>query len=327
MDPNQFDFLNMIRNRTALRIGLTMPDAGAGASGASPGTSGTNGTGAAGGGGGAGGSGAPAGGSGGNAAGAGGGAAGGGGGAPNPQDGPASEELFRMWMASRGHGPADADAGSGGSAGSGDGAAGAAGSNAPDPDGATDDAGTDKSKWTAEQWKADAEKWKGLSRKNESEARANRTAAKKLADLERAQMTVQEKLQADLAAAQAERDEARSTHLRIMSAASHELPADFVEFLGSGTEDEINARADKLSSVMERSIQTRVDEELLKLGFQRTDVPNGNGQGGTPGPFQRPTPGVYPGGLTPAGNGYGVPGQQQASQDDLFRDWVQGNRR
>jgi hypothetical protein len=233
-----------------------------------------------------------------------------------------------MWMESRGSGSSGGDAGgsagSGSSAGSGGSAGSGDGSNAPDP-GSGDD-NTDKSNWTAEQWRADAEKWKGLSRQNEREARANRTAARKLADMERSQMSEQQKLQADLAAAQAEAAEARETHFRLMAAATHDLPADFVEFLGSGTEEVINGRADKLASAMEGHVQSRVDAELLKLGFQRTDGPNnGNGQGGTPGPFQRPQPGIFPGGLIPAGNGAGGP--TQASQDDLFRDWVQSNRR
>lgn len=61
---------------------------------------------------------------------------------------------------------------------------------------------TDPEPATGTDWKAEAEKWKALSRKNEDQAKANAAAAKRLADIEAAQQTEQEKLTAAKEAAE-----------------------------------------------------------------------------------------------------------------------------
>src|SRR5262249_17427846 len=84
--------------------------------------------------------------------------------------------------------------------------------------------------------------WKAQSRKHERNARQNAGAAKELADLKASQMTEVERANHERDEAQRERDEARADHTRVMAAAAHDLPVELIDYLGGGTEEEINDR-------------------------------------------------------------------------------------
>jgi hypothetical protein len=152
-------------------------------------------------------------------------------------------------------------------------------------------------------WKAEAEKWKGLSRKNEQRAKDNSAAAKKLADIEQANMTEVEKANARAQAAEETAAASDQRYFRTMAAAKHDLPVELIEDLGSGTEEEIDARAERLANVIrERSGQ----------GSGPAPVNGGVGPQFRTG---RPVEALRPGGA-PAGNG------QPKNSNDLFRELI-----
>lgn len=162
-------------------------------------------------------------------------------------------------------------------------------------------------------------KWKELARKNERRAKENAAAAAKLKTIEQANMSEVEKAQAELRDAQRERDEARDMHARMMAAASHDLPVELIDFLGSGTEDEINERAELLVSSIEETA-TAIAEQMLseKIASGELIVANGNGRNGQP-PVQpgRPVESLRAG-SAPAGTA-------PATQEQWFRQLLHGS--
>ena len=100
---------------------------------------------------------------------------------------------------------------------------------------------------------SELERWKANSRKNERRARENAAAAKELAEIKKAGMSDAERLQAELAEATRERDEARTTHNRVMAAAAHDLPVELIDYIPSGTEDEMNDHAETIARVIQET--------------------------------------------------------------------------
>lgn len=94
---------------------------------------------------------------------------------------------------------------------------------------------------------AELEHWKTMARKQEQRAKENAAAAQRLAELEDAQKTEQQRLEDRAAAAEAERDTARQELTRLRMAARYGIGEDDLDLLGSGTDDEIEARAKRLS--------------------------------------------------------------------------------
>jgi len=123
--------------------------------------------------------------------------------------------------------------------------------------------------------RAEIAKWKGLSRQNETRAKANSAAAKELAEIKRAGMSELERAQAEAAEAIRERDEALGNHNRVMAAAAHNLPVEFIDLLGSGTEDEINERAELIAGVVERRAQEIAEQILNRNGINPQSAPLG----------------------------------------------------
>jgi hypothetical protein len=101
-----------------------------------------------------------------------------------------------------------------------------------------------------EQALKDAEKWKQLSRKNEARARENSTAADELKKIRDSQMSEQERLTAQLAEAQETAARERTERLRLVAAASYDLPAEALDLLRGSTEDEINENAERLAALI-----------------------------------------------------------------------------
>lgn len=158
-------------------------------------------------------------------------------------------------------------------------------------------------------WQADAEKWKGLSRKNEQRAKENAAAAKKLADIEQANMTEVEKANARAKAAEDAAALSDQRYFRTMAIATYDLPVELLEDLGSGTEEEIMGRAERLSNI------------LKSRDGQGVGAGQGQVNGGVGPQFRtgRPVESLRPGGA-PAGN------QAPQTPDDLFRGLIQQAR-
>lgn len=79
------------------------------------------------------------------------------------------------------------------------------------------------------------------------QAQHERDKAKaKIAEHEQAQLSEQEKLQARLAEAETQREAARSEALRFRIAAEHGITPEDIDLLGTGTEDEMTAKAKRL---------------------------------------------------------------------------------
>jgi peptidoglycan hydrolase CwlO-like protein len=80
----------------------------------------------------------------------------------------------------------------------------------------------------------------------------------KLADwdaLEQASKTEFERMQEDLGRTKRDAESARAEAVRFKAAATHGIPADHFDLLGSGTEDEITARAEKLAALLAAQAQ------------------------------------------------------------------------
>jgi len=141
-----------------------------------------------------------------------------------------------------------------------------------DPEGT----GTGQLAGTAEQGtgqETDGVDWKARARDWEKRAKANNKAAAELDEIKKSQMSELEKAQAEIAEAQRERDEARADHSRVMAAAAHDLPVELIDYLGSGTDEEINDRAEAIGGAIETRAQeiaeSRVQELLAQQGGGR----------------------------------------------------------
>jgi hypothetical protein len=154
--------------------------------------------------------------------------------------------------------------------------------------------------------------WKEMARKHEKRAKENAAAAARMKTLDQANMTEIEKAQAAQREAERERDEARDMHARMMAAAANDLPVELIDFLGSGTDEEINERAEMISSVIEETAQA-IAEQLIKdqiASGKLTESASRNG-GQTPGPGARPVESLRAG-SAPAGTA-------PATQEEWFR--------
>jgi|SRR5215472_7868562 len=163
--------------------------------------------------------------------------------------------------------------------------------------------------------------WKEQARKNERRAKENAAAAAKLKTIEQANMSELEKAQAAQRDAERERDEAKSVHARMMAAASHDLPVDLIDLLGTGTDEEINERAELLASCIEETAGA-IAEEMLKEKIASGELivaSNGNGRNGQPQvvpgrPVESLRAGSAPAGTAPA------------TQEQWFRQLLHGGQ-
>lgn len=108
-------------------------------------------------------------------------------------------------------------------------------------------------------WEAEATKWKSLARKHENqhlsalgfkskdEIDQLRAAAKKYAEFEDAQKTEIQRATERATGLETQLADMKAANARLMAAATHNIPPDLIELLGSGTDEEINARAEALA--------------------------------------------------------------------------------
>lgn len=111
--------------------------------------------------------------------------------------------------------------------------------------------------------------WKQKAREQEARAKSNADAAQRLAEIEDAQKTEHQRLADRQAQIERERDEARAEGLRYKAAATHGISQDYFDLLGSGDEEAIAARAERLGSLLKAASeidQLRAENEALRAG-------------------------------------------------------------
>src|SRR5215469_2108696 len=121
---------------------------------------------------------------------------------------------------------------------------------------------------------AELAKWKGQARKWEDRAKANSDAAARLKDIDQANMTELHKAQAAQKSAEDERDKAYAMHNRVMAAAAHNLPVEAIDYIPSGTEDEIMAHAETLAGIIDAAATEKANA-LLAANAGRNGMPMG----------------------------------------------------
>lgn len=108
-------------------------------------------------------------------------------------------------------------------------------------------------------WEAEAAKWKAMSRKHEAgqltalglksrdELDALRDAAGKYAEFQDQQKSELQRATERAVSIEQQLAEQRSVNSRLMAAATHSIPPDLIDLLGTGTDEEINTRAAALA--------------------------------------------------------------------------------
>lgn len=91
--------------------------------------------------------------------------------------------------------------------------------------------------------------------------------------LQEASKTEQERAAEAARKAQQDAADARSEALRYKAAATHKVEADYFDLLGSGTEDEITSRAERVGGLLTELATLRAEVEALRAG--KPAPPNG----------------------------------------------------
>lgn len=111
--------------------------------------------------------------------------------------------------------------------------------------------------------------WRQKAREQEARAKSNAEAAKRLAEIEDAQKTEQQRIADRQMQIERERDEARAEGLRYKAAAKHGIGEDHFDLLGTGDEETIGRRAERLGSLLKTASeveQLRAEVEALRAG-------------------------------------------------------------
>ncbi len=145
----------------------------------------------------------------------------------------------------------------------------------------------------AEQKRKERERFAGYD-----DLKAKATEFDKLAE---AQKTEQQRHAEAAAKAQKDADEARAETLRYKAAAEHGVGKDYFDLLGSGDEETITARAERVGSLVKENAQMKAELEALRAG--------------KPAPVTgRPTEALKPG-ATP---------EQAKTEDDVIYERIYG---
>jgi hypothetical protein len=155
-----------------------------------------------------------------------------------------------------------------------------------------------------EELKRQVDHWKSTAQRHEKTARTNSSAAKRLQEIEDANKTELQRAVDAQQAAERERDATLAQSARMLAASTHELDPDLVDFLGDGSADEINARAEQLSGIIEQA--------AIKMAEQMV-AQNGNGRAPVMQSSRRPVESMRPG-AAPASSG------TINSPDEMFRN-------
>jgi len=163
--------------------------------------------------------------------------------------------------------------------------------------------------------------WKSQARKHEQRAKENNKAAaelKKIQDRDKSELQLAEERAAE---AERERDEALRTHHQIMAAASYDIPTDLIDFLGNGTAEEIDERAELLSTTISAAA-TRMARQVVEGMGLEWPGDGRNGRHSSPTAEGAARAGSRPveslvSGTSPAGGGPVTP-------EDFFRRMARG---
>jgi multidrug efflux pump subunit AcrA (membrane-fusion protein) len=108
--------------------------------------------------------------------------------------------------------------------------------------------------------------WKSKAREQEARAKSNADAARRLAEIEDAQKTEQQRLADRQAQIERERDDARAEGLRYKAAATHGIGEDYFDLLGSGDAESISARAERVGALLRDNASMKAELEALRAG-------------------------------------------------------------
>jgi hypothetical protein len=174
-------------------------------------------------------------------------------------------------------------------------------------------------------WQAEAEKWKSLARKHERTAGQNADAAKRLKTIEDQNKTDLQRAQEAQQEAERQRDEALETHARIMAAATHDVPVDLIDLLGTGTAEEIDERAQLVSGVIQAEATRLANQMFQAAGIDPASLANGGANGSPTASGAAARAGHRPvesmgGGTQPAR------GTQPMTSDDWLREQFASSR-
>lgn len=133
---------------------------------------------------------------------------------------------------------------------------------------ATQEAATDsQSVDTLPSWAREAlSKANGEAAKYRTQVRELQPLAEKAREQEEASKTEQQRVAEAAAKAQQEAQEARSEALRYKAAATHGIGSDYFDLLGSGDEDTINSRGERLGTVLREHAAMKAELEALRAG-------------------------------------------------------------
>lgn len=107
-------------------------------------------------------------------------------------------------------------------------------------------------------WKAMARKWEGIAKS----AKADVADAQKWREFEQNQKSEYEKLSDELARTKAEASEANAKLLKLDVATRKGIPADALDLLEGSTQEELEAKADKLLSLIADQSKTKVKPDV-----------------------------------------------------------------
>lgn len=114
-------------------------------------------------------------------------------------------------------------------------------------------------------WEAEAAKWQAMARKHEKrhldalgfkskdEIDQLRQAAQKYQEFEDTQKTELQRATERAQNFEQQMSDLRATNTRLMAAATHNIPPDLIDLLGSGSDEEINSRAEMLAERLKAS--------------------------------------------------------------------------
>jgi hypothetical protein len=162
-----------------------------------------------------------------------------------------------------------------------------------------------------EHLKAQVQHWMKTAQRHEKTARNNSEAAARLRQLEDAGKSELQKAVEAREAAERERDAVRAEHTRSLAAATHDLDPDLTDYLGDGTDEEINERAEHLAGIISSAAE-RLAKQMVEQELQSGGRASGGARRGRPVESMRP-------GAAPTGS-------MAASADDMFRQLLTGNR-
>ena len=170
---------------------------------------------------------------------------------------------------------------------------------------------------TIEEIRQALENQKALNRQLRASGADLAKKAKKYDELEESQKSEIQKANDRAAAAEAEAAATKSEKFRYQAAATSKLPSDAVEFLGTGTEEEITERAGRFSALLD----TVLNDRLEALGFKKDNDGKLQFTGQANGGQQRPATGRPAESLRPGAQPSAASGNT-SNANDAFRQML-----